>query len=102
MLRHKGVEFSRLDLPNITHKMIAAAPDFHGDTVPVITIDGERDRRTMKIARALETLQPDPPLFTPEATSRATRRGRTPRCRTVCARWPATRSARTPRRWRAS
>ena len=63
MLRHKGVEFTRLDLPNMTHKVLLPVLGFRGNTVPVVKLDGKRVRTTMRIARALETLRPDPPLF---------------------------------------
>jgi glutathione S-transferase len=63
MLRHKGVEYTRLDLPNMTHKALVPLLGYRGSTVPVIKLDGKRIRTTMRIARALETLQPDPPLF---------------------------------------
>ena len=63
MLRRKGVEFTRLDLPNMTHKAILPLMRYRGRTVPVIKLDGKRIRTTMRIARALETRQPDPPLF---------------------------------------
>jgi len=64
MLRRKGVEFTRLDLPNMTHKAILPLMRYRGSTVPVMSIEGKRVSGTMRIARALETLVPDPPLFT--------------------------------------
>jgi glutathione S-transferase len=63
MLRYKGVEFTRLDLPNMSHKVILPLLRYRGSTVPVLTIDGRRVSGTMKIARALEALVPEPPLF---------------------------------------
>lgn len=63
MLRHKGIEFTRVDLPNMTHKLLLPLLRYRGSTVPVMTIDGKRVSGTMRIARALETLRPDPPLF---------------------------------------
>ena len=36
---------------------------YRGSTVPVMTLDGKRVSGTMKIARALEHLVPEPPLF---------------------------------------
>jgi glutathione S-transferase len=64
MLRHKGVPFTRLDLPNMTHKALLPLLGHRGSTVPVIDLGGTRIRTTMRIARALETFIPDPPLFT--------------------------------------
>jgi glutathione S-transferase len=63
MLRHKGVEFTRLDLPNMSHKLLLPLLRYRGSTVPVLTIEGKRVSGTMKIARALEHLVPQPPLF---------------------------------------
>ncbi|MDA0183722.1 glutathione S-transferase family protein [Solirubrobacter phytolaccae] len=63
MLRHKGVEFTRLDLPNMTHKAILPLMRFRGSTVPVMRIEGKRVSGTMKIARALEALVPNPPML---------------------------------------
>ena len=66
MLRFKGVEFTRVDLPNMTHKLILPLMRYRGSTVPVMTFEGHRISGTMKIARALEHFVPEPPLF-PEA-----------------------------------
>ena len=71
MLRYKGVEFSRFDLPNMTHKAILPLMRYRGSTVPVMTIDGKRVSGTMKIARALEALVPEPPLFGDESVESA-------------------------------
>lgn len=73
MLRYKGVEFTRLDLPNMSHKAILPLLRYRGSTVPVMTIDGRRVSGTMRIARALDALRPDPPLF--PAEDRATVEG---------------------------
>jgi glutathione S-transferase len=66
MLRHKGIEFSRLDLPNMSHKAMLPLLRYRGSTVPVLTIEGRRVSGTMKIARALDHFVPEPPLL-PEA-----------------------------------
>ena len=63
MLRHKGVEFTRLDLPNMTHKVMLPLLRYRGSTVPVMTIEGKRVSGTMRIARALERLVPEPPML---------------------------------------
>ena len=63
MLRYKGIDFTRLDLPNMTHKLMLPLLRYRGSTVPVMTIDDHRVSGTMKIARALEALKPEPPLF---------------------------------------
>jgi glutathione S-transferase len=63
MLRHKGVEFDRIDLPNMSHRFILPLMRYRGSTVPVMRLDGKRISGTMRIARALDALKPDPPLF---------------------------------------
>jgi glutathione S-transferase len=63
MLRHKGVQYTRVDLPNMTHKALLPLLRYRGTTVPVMTIDGKRVSGTMRIARALEALVPDPPML---------------------------------------
>ena len=60
MLRYKGVEFTRLDLPNMSHKLMLPLLRYRGSTVPVITLEGKRVSGTMRIARALETLSARP------------------------------------------
>ena len=42
MLRYKGVEFTRLDLPNMTHKALLPLLRYRGSTVPVISFEGKR------------------------------------------------------------
>jgi glutathione S-transferase len=63
MLRHKGVTFTRLDLPNMTHKALLPLLRYRGSTVPVMSLQGKRISGTMRIARALEHFVPAPPLF---------------------------------------
>jgi glutathione S-transferase len=73
MLRYKGVEFTRLDLPNMTHKVLLPLLRHRGSTVPVMTLEGKRVSGTMRIARALEHFVPRPSLF--PAEDRATVEG---------------------------
>ena len=63
MLHYKGIEYARRDLPNMTHRMILPLMRYRGSTVPVMKLDGRRVSGTMRIARALDSLRPDPPLF---------------------------------------
>jgi glutathione S-transferase len=71
MLRYKGVAFSRFDLPNMTHKAILPLLRYRSSTVPVMKLEGHRACGTMKIARALEALVPEPPLFGDETVEAA-------------------------------
>ena len=105
MLRYKGVEFTRLDLPNMTHKAILPLLRYRGSTVPVMTIDGKRvSRDDEDRPRAGGAACPSRRCSRRRTArrSRAPRRGPTPRSRTACASSPATPSARTRRRWRRS
>jgi glutathione S-transferase len=63
MLAYKGIGFSRLDLPNMSHKALLPLLRYRGSTVPVMTFEGKRVSGTMRIARALEHFVPTPPLF---------------------------------------
>jgi glutathione S-transferase len=63
MLRHKGVEYRRVDLPTVTHRTLLRALGYPRKTVPAIRIDGAKVQGTTEIARALDALIPLPPLF---------------------------------------
>jgi glutathione S-transferase len=63
LLDHKGIEYERKDLVPGAHVAILKTLGFPDMTVPAIKIDGRRVQGTPSIARALEELWPDPPLF---------------------------------------
>jgi glutathione S-transferase len=63
MLRHKRVRYRRIDLVNGSQRLLLPLLRFRGSTVPVLRVDGRRVAGTMPIARVLEALHPDPPLF---------------------------------------
>jgi glutathione S-transferase len=66
MLRHKGIPYRRIDLANGSQKLLLPLLRYRSATVPVLRLDGRRVSGTMPIARALDALRPDPPLFGPE------------------------------------
>jgi glutathione S-transferase len=66
MLRHKGIAYRRFDLPNMSHRHILPLLGYDARTVPVLRIDGRRVATTRRIARELDALQPEPPLFPAE------------------------------------
>jgi glutathione S-transferase len=66
MLRHKGIEYRRVDLVAAVHRAIVRALGFPGVTVPALRIDGARVQGSRRIALALDALEPDPPLFGPD------------------------------------
>jgi glutathione S-transferase len=63
MLRHKGIAFKRTDLFPVISKVVLRALGFPRNTVPAIKIDGRRVQGSTEIARELDRLQPEPPLF---------------------------------------
>jgi glutathione S-transferase len=70
MLRHKGVDYRRLDLVSALHRIVIRALGFPGATVPAVRLDGTRIQGTRNIALALDALQPEPPLFPREPERR--------------------------------
>jgi glutathione S-transferase len=71
MLDHKGIQFKRKDLFPVVSKGVLRALGFPRDTVPAIKIDGEKVQGSRQIARELDRLQPDPPLFPSDPAKRA-------------------------------
>jgi len=70
MLRHKGVEYRRVDLPTVTHRSLLRAMGYPRKTVPALRIDGAKVQGTTEIAKALDALIPSPALFPADATRR--------------------------------
>jgi glutathione S-transferase len=92
MLEHKGIPYRRVDLPAPLHPLALRLHGFHGNaapfrdiegrpqrvlafadrmgTVPALLFDGNRVMRNRDIARFLEEVQPDPPLFPVEPDRR--------------------------------
>jgi glutathione S-transferase len=71
MLDHKGVEWKRRDLANVVDRPLLRAMGFPGPTVPAIKIDGRKVQTSRAIARALDELIPEPPLFPADPDRRA-------------------------------
>jgi glutathione S-transferase len=63
MLEHKGISYERTDLLPLIHKPVLKAMRFPGNTVPAMKIDGRRLQGSRQIARELDRLLPQPPLF---------------------------------------
>lgn len=63
MLRHKGLPFKRTDLMPVISKGVLRGLGFPSNTVPALKIDGRKVQGSRQIARELERLQPQPPLF---------------------------------------
>lgn len=72
MLERKGIPYKRVDLVAAMHKPILRALRFPSGTVPAIKLeDGRRLQGTRAIARALDEIQPEPPLFPADPELRA-------------------------------
>jgi glutathione S-transferase len=71
MLRHKGISYKRTDLLPVISKGALRGLGFPRNTVPALKIDGRRVQGSREIARELERLRPEPPLFPAAADQRA-------------------------------
>jgi glutathione S-transferase len=71
MLDYKGIEFKRVDLMPGIHKAVLRGMRFPGDTVPALKIDGRKVQGSREIARELDKLVPEPPLFPSDPSARA-------------------------------
>jgi len=63
MLEFKGLHYEPVWLLPGLHPILLRTRGFGGATVPAMKIDGRKVQTTLAIARALDDLQPDPPLF---------------------------------------
>lgn len=63
MLDHKGIGFKRTDLFPVASKGVLRALGFPRKTVPAMKIDGRRVQGSREIARELDRVAPEPPLF---------------------------------------
>jgi glutathione S-transferase len=71
MLERKGIPYKRVDLMPVISKGVLKALRFPGITVPALKIDGRRVQGSREIARELDRMQPEPPLFPADPGARA-------------------------------
>jgi glutathione S-transferase len=71
MLRHKGIAYKRTDLLPVISKGVLRAVGFPGITVPALKIEGDKVQGSRPIARELERLRPQPPIFPADPEKRA-------------------------------
>lgn len=71
MLDRKGIPFKRVDLMPVISKGVLRAMRFPGVTVPALKLDDARVQGSLEIARELERIKPDPPLFPADPDLRA-------------------------------
>ena len=63
MLEHKGIPHRRVDLMPVISRGVLKVMGFPGVTVPALRIDGRKITGSRRISRALDEIQPEPPLF---------------------------------------
>jgi glutathione S-transferase len=71
MLEHKGIPYKRTDLLPVISKGVLRAVGFPGITVPALKIEGHKVQGSRQVARELERLRPEPPLFPADPEQRA-------------------------------
>lgn len=71
MLKHKGIDYKRTDLLPVISKGVLRAVGFPGITVPALKVDGDKVQGSRPIARELERLRSEPPLFPTDPEQRA-------------------------------
>jgi|SRR5215218_533717 len=70
MLEYKGIEHKRRDLLNVLHRPMLRAMGFPGKSVPAVKLEGHKVQTTRALARELDRLVPEPPLFPADADRR--------------------------------
>jgi glutathione S-transferase len=70
MLDAKGIEYRRIDFAPAVHRGMLRLVGFRGRTVPALRIDGRKIQGSRKIARALDEIRPEPPLFPADPQAR--------------------------------
>jgi glutathione S-transferase len=63
MLEAKGLHYKPIWLLPGLHPILLRTRGFSGGTVPALKIDGRKVQESVAIARAIDDLQPEPPLF---------------------------------------
>lgn len=63
MLDRKGIPFKRVDLMPVISRGVLKAMRFPGVTIPSLRIDDRKLTGSREISRALDEVQPEPPLF---------------------------------------
>ena len=71
MLQHKRIQCRRVNLIAMLHRRRLRAKGFTGVTVPALVLSGQRVQTNRAIARALDELVPEPPLFPADPLRRA-------------------------------
>jgi glutathione S-transferase len=70
MLERKGIDHEVKDLMPGFHPPQLRLAGFRGGTVPALAIDGRKIQSSLAISRALDEIQPEPPLFSADPERR--------------------------------
>jgi glutathione S-transferase len=70
MLELKGLPYRRIDLMPVISRGVLRALRFPSNTVPSLSIAGRKLTGSREIARELDTIRPDPPLYPAEPDRR--------------------------------
>jgi glutathione S-transferase len=70
MLELKGVPYKRVDLMPVISRGALRALRFPSNTVPSLVINGRKITGSREIAKRLDAIQPDPPLYPPDPERR--------------------------------
>jgi glutathione S-transferase len=70
MLRHKEIHYRRVNVVGGRHRWTLRARGFPGGTVPALVLNGRHVQTNRAIARALDEVVPDPPLFPGDPAAR--------------------------------
>ena len=71
MLRHKRIPHRVVTFMPGFHPLLVRAAGFERHTVPALEVDGRKVQGSRQIARLLDQLEPDPPLFPRDPEERA-------------------------------
>src|SRR3954451_20247340 len=63
MLDLKGIDYELVNISPGLQPVALRLAGFRGRTVPALKLDGRKIQGSVQISRALEELEPDPPLF---------------------------------------
>ena len=63
MLDYKGIDYEVVEVMPGMHPAYLRLRGFKGTTIPAMVLDGRKVQTSRAIARALEEVKPDPPLF---------------------------------------
>jgi glutathione S-transferase len=71
MLELKGIEYKRVDLMPVISRGALRLMGFPGVTIPALKIDGRKITGSREIAKELDRVQPEPPLYPADPAERA-------------------------------